>query len=129
MLHRASPAQRAIGVAILVVALQALMVTAFAWPAASTRPRDLPVVVAGPAPAAEALARRLDAAEPGAFEVTVVADADAADQRLRDRQAYGALVLASGGLAGVRLASAASPAAAQLLTQVGQAAAQGRAVP
>jgi hypothetical protein len=129
MLHRASPAQRAIGVAILVVALQALMVTAFAWPAASTRPRDLPVVVAGPASAAEALARRLDAAEPGAFDVTAVADADAADQRLRNRQAYGAFVLAPGGLAGVHLASAASPAVAQLLTQVGQAAAQGRAVP
>jgi hypothetical protein len=129
MLHRASPAQRATGVAVLVVALQALMVTAFAWPAANIRPRELPVVVAGPAPAAEALARRLDAAEPGALQVTAVADADAADQRLRDREAYGAFVLAPGGLAGVHLASAASPTVAQLLTQVGQAAAQGRAVP
>lgn len=129
MLHVSSPARRALGVAVLVVAIQALMVTVFAWPAANIKPRDLPVVVAGPAPAADAFARQLAQAEPGAFKVTTVPDAAAADQRLRDRDAYGAFVLGPGGLAGVHLASAASPVAAQVLGQVAQAAGQGRAMP
>jgi hypothetical protein len=133
MLHVSSPARRALGVAVLVVAIQAPMVTVFAWPAANIKPRDLPVVVAAPAPAADAFARQLAQAEPGAFKVTTVPDAAAADQRLRDRDAYGAFVLGpgglAGGLAGVHLASAASPVAAQVLGQVAQAAGQGRAVP
>ncbi|HZD01079.1 MAG TPA: hypothetical protein VFA46_13075 [Actinomycetes bacterium] len=129
MLHSSAPARRAVGIAVLVVALQALMVTAFAWPATDIAPRDLPVVVAGPAPAAEAFAKRLGEAEPGAFEVTTVTDATIADQRLRDRDAYGAFLLGPDGLAAVHLASAASPVAAQLLGQVAQVAGQGRRVP
>jgi hypothetical protein len=129
MSHDTSPPRRALAVAVLVVALQAIMVAAFAWPAANIEPRDLPVVVAGPAPAAEAFAARLAQAAPGAFEVTTAADPAAADRRLRDREAYGAFLLGRGGLAGVHVASAASPAAAQVLTQVAQTAGGGRAVP
>ena len=129
MPRSASSLPRALGVAVVVVALQALMVAAFAWPAANLEPRDLPVVVAGPAPAAEAFAARLSQARPGAFQVTTAPDAATADRRLLDREAYGAFLLGPGGLAGVHLASAASPAAAQVLTQVAQAAGEGRAVP
>jgi hypothetical protein len=124
-----APLPRALGVAVVVVALQAVMVAAFAWPAANLEPRDLPVVVAGPAPAAEAFAARLAQARPGAFEVTTAPDAATADRRLLDREAYGAFLLGPGGLTGVHLASAASPAAAQALTQVAQAAGGGRPVP
>ena len=53
-------------------------------------------------------------------DVTTVVDATAADEKLRDREAYGAFVLGPGGLSGVHVASAASPVAAQLLAQVGQ---------
>ena len=49
-----------------------LLVCWFAWPAKELEPRGLPVVVAGPAPAAAAVAQRLEAARPGAFEVTTV---------------------------------------------------------
>jgi hypothetical protein len=129
MSHGGSPLPRALGVAVLVVALQAIMVAAFAWPAANLEPRDLPVVVAGPAPAAEAFAARLAQARPGAFEVATAPDAAAADRRLLDREAYGAFLLGPDGLAGVHLASAASPTAAQVLTQVAQAAGEGRPVP
>jgi hypothetical protein len=114
-----------------------LLVAWFAWPAKELEPRDLPVVVAGPAPAAQALAARLEAARPGAFDVTTVADAAAADTALRDREAYAAFVLSAGGSeptseggtseAGARpgaltlhTASAASPTVAALLTQATQ---------
>ena len=46
-----------IGVGIVVA--QALLVPLFAAPAANLGPRDLPVVVAGPPPAADALAAQL----------------------------------------------------------------------
>ena len=129
MPRSASSLPRALGVAVVVVALQALMVAAFAWPAANLEPRDLPVVVAGPAPAAEAFAARLAEARPGAFEVATAPDAAAADRLLLDRKAYGAFLLGPDGLAGLHLASAASPTVAQALTQVALAAGQGRAVP
>jgi hypothetical protein len=124
-----APLTRAIAVAVGVVALQALIVAVFAWPAANLEPRDLPVVVAGPAPAAEAFAARLAQVEPGAFEVATAPDAAAADLLLHERDAYSAFLLGPDGLAGVHLASAASPSAAQLLMQAAQVAGQGRPVP
>jgi hypothetical protein len=100
----------------VIVAVQALLMLWFAWPAQEIAPRDLPVVVAGPAPAADALAARLRAERPGAFEVTTVADAAAADAKLRDREAYGAFVAGPDGVT-LHVASAASPTVAAALTQ------------
>jgi hypothetical protein len=106
-----------------VVLLQALLVLWFAWPAKNTAPRDLPVVVAGPAPAATAVADRLRAERPGAFDISTVADATAADQALRDRDAYAAFVIdpaAGPGAMSLHVASAASPTVSTLLTQAVQ---------
>jgi hypothetical protein len=115
----------ALVLAVAVVALQALLVPLFAGPAAHLEPRDLPIAVAGPAPAAEQLARRLTAARPGAFDVRVVGDADAA---IRSREVYGAVVLGADGPA-LHVASAASPAVATLLAQATAQLGQGRPVP
>lgn len=98
-----------------VVAMQVLLVCLFAWPAANAEPRDLPVVVAGPAPAADQLAARLNA-QPEVFDITLVPDASAADKALRDREAYAAFVAGPEGVA-LHTASAASPAVAALITQ------------
>jgi hypothetical protein len=108
--------RRSAAVVLLVVTVQALIVTFFAWPAIRTAPRDVPVVVAGPA----AVADRLASARPGAFEVRTVADAAAADQALRDRKAYAAFIVTAGGME-VHIASAASPTVAQLISQQAQA--------
>ena len=92
-----SPSRPPLALAVLiafgVVLAQALLVPLFAAPAANLAPRDLPVVVAGPAPAAHAMAGQLRQAEPGAFEVTTVPDAAAAEAALRDRDAYAAFVI------------------------------------
>ncbi len=103
-------------VALLVVTVQALLVPLFAGPAANLAPRDLPIAVAGPPPAASALADRLQAARPGAFDVRTVADAAAADDAIKNREVYGAIVLTPAA-AEVYVASAASPTVATLLTQ------------
>jgi hypothetical protein len=117
-----------VGVAALAVALQVLLVALFAWPAIKTAPRDLPIVVAAPPPAATAVAQRLRATRPGAFEVTTVADETAAAGALRDREAYAAFVLRPQGPA-LLVASAASPVVAQLLTQQAQALGGGNPIP
>lgn len=110
------PLVLAVLVAAGVVVVQSLLVSLFTGIAANAEPHDLPVVVAGPPAQAEQFATQLAAARPDAFEITQVADAAAADQALRDREAYAGFVLTPDGLS-VRTASAASPAVAQLVTQ------------
>jgi hypothetical protein len=107
--HRPSPA------AILIVPLAvALVLTLFAWPNARLEPRDLPVGVAGSHAAAEAVEQRLTANE-GAFDVHRYSDEAAAHSAIEDREVYGAFIATPAG-AKVLVASAASPAVAQMLT-------------
>ncbi len=127
MAVRSGSLPRAVGIAVLVVAVQAVFLALFAWPAVNSEPRDLPVVATGPAPAVQQLVAALEQAEPGAFDVSVVADETAADQAIRDRKAYGAFILSPSGAA-VHVASAAGPVVAQLLGQVAQAAGGGQPV-
>lgn len=85
---------------ILVVPLiAALVLTLFAWPAARVGPRDLPVGVVGAAP-------QLDGVEVHHYDSEA-----AALEAIADREVYGALTPGK-----VLVASAASPAVAQLLT-------------
>ena len=125
------PLPVAIGAALGVAAplvLLFLLIPLFAGPASSIEPRDLPVVVAGPQAATAEFAARLEAARPGAFAVTRVADAATADGLLKDRSAYAAFVLAPEGVS-LHTASAAGPAVSALLTAAAQQLAQGKPVP
>jgi hypothetical protein len=94
-----------------------VLLIAFALPAVHAGPHEVPVAVAGPAPEVQSLRARLERAQPGAFTVTVVADAARARELILDRTVYGAVVL--GGTPQVLTAGAASPAISQLLTSVG----------
>ena len=114
----ALPARRATLLVVGVLAtLQALMVLAFAWPAGRTGPRDLPVVVAGSPGAVAGFTERIDAEHPGALEVTPVPDEQRAREALRDRDAYGAVLL-GGAQPRVLVATAASPTVGQLLSSL-----------
>ncbi|GAA4140143.1 hypothetical protein [Actinomadura keratinilytica] len=115
----ASPTQagRIAGIIVAVVVVQFLMLVAFAWPAARSAPQDLPIVVAGPQ--AQAVAQRLEQQRPGAFDVKTLPDEAAAREALTDRDAYGAIVTTPQGPQ-VLVASAASPAVAQVLQQLAQ---------
>src|SRR3954470_24651938 len=107
--------RRTIAVIVLVPLLAALALWAFAWPAARTAPRDLPLGVAGPAAPTAPLEQKLAARE-GAFEMPRCAEEAAARDAIEDRTVYGA-VLAT--VQGPKLltASAASPLGAQSLQQ------------
>ncbi|MGZ0151834.1 hypothetical protein ACXJJ3_32580 [Kribbella sp. WER1] len=106
-----------IAVIVLLTAVLTVFLIAFAWPSARSEPRDVPLAVSGPAPAVAQVRTALDQAIPGGFELTAVPDRQAAVQRIKDRDAYGAIVL-DAGQPEVLTASAAGPAVAQVLTQL-----------
>jgi hypothetical protein len=116
-----TPWRTVLGLALALTAALALLLSAFAWPATQTRPRDVPVAVAGPPPAVEQVRAALESAQPGAFDVTAAGDAAQARQLVLDREVSGALVLGPGGPS-VVVATQAGPAVTQLLTQVAQGA-------
>lgn len=127
--HRVRGASRpAAAIVAVVVTLQALLIAMFAWPAINMAPRDLPVIVAAPPEAAAAVAERLTSVRPGAFKVSTVADEDAATRALRDRRAYAAFVVRPDGPR-LLVASAASPAIAQLFAQQAQTIGGGQPIP
>jgi hypothetical protein len=122
-----SPLLNAIGIAIVVVVVQVLVIPLFAAPAANLAPRDLPIVIAGQPQAAAGLTAALQRAEPGAFKISQVSDAAAADQVLRDREAYAAVVMEPRGVS-LHTSPGASPAVA-LLVQASTDLGGGRQVP
>lgn len=110
---------RLTGVVLGLSTLLALVLLAFAWPVSELEPRSLPVVVAGPDQAAQQVAAQL-AAEAGenAFEVATVVDREDAVTALEEREAYVAVVPDPSGPPEFLVAGAASPAVAQLVTQI-----------
>ncbi|GAB2851150.1 membrane protein [Streptomyces deserti] len=121
-------ARRLVAVVVLVPVLAALALWAFAWPAARTAPRDLPLGVAGPATAAAQVEKQLERRE-GAFAIHRYADEAAARDAIEDRTVYGAVVVTDRGPK-LLTASAASPVVAQTLQQAvaQQAASEGARV-
>lgn len=114
-MHRPhSPNPSHTGVALILIPLAVLAILAiFAWPAARTAPRDLPLGLVGPGQAVSMMEPEL---ERNGFDVFTYADASAAREAIGEREVYGAIIA---GPEGTRLlvASAASPAVAQLLQQ------------
>jgi hypothetical protein len=86
--------------------LVGVLVSAFAWPAANTEPREVPLAVA-PAAALSEVQQRLEAAAPGAFDLVAANDADDARAAIEDRDVYGAIVVDPAGPPQVLTASAA----------------------
>ncbi len=115
-----SPARTALIVVAGIAALQALMVIAFAWPAAHTAPRDVPIVVSGPTSAVASLTAGIEHAAPGVFDIEAVPDATAAEAALRDRDAYGAVLVDTDRSPRVLVASAAGAAVTQTIEALGR---------
>ncbi|APS22865.1 membrane protein [Streptomyces sp. Tue 6075] len=110
-----APNRRAVAVILLIPLMVTVALWAFAWPAARIAPRDLPVGVAGAAPAAQQLEQRFEQRD-GAFEVHRYADEAAARAAIEDRVVYGAVVVTPQG-PHLLTASAAGPVVSQLLRE------------
>ncbi|MEU4082407.1 hypothetical protein DEJ45_31220 [Streptomyces venezuelae] len=111
----AGAGRRIIAVMVLIPFVVTLTLWAFAWPAARTAPRDLPIGIAGPATVVTALEQDL-ARHEGAFEVHRYEDGAAARAAIAERDVYGAVVATPGGTE-LLTASAASPVVAGLLRE------------
>lgn len=107
--------------------LAAVLLSAFAWPAANVAPRDLPFGVSGREPAVAAISDRL-AQQEGAFAVTTYGDAEAARAAILDRDVYGAIAVTPDGIE-VLTATAASPAVATLLADIAGGIGQEQGIP
>ncbi|MFF8845376.1 ABC transporter permease [Streptomyces sp. NPDC015127] len=110
-----TPTRRMVAVMTLVPVVVALALWAFAWPAARTAPRDVPVGVAGPPAVAEGIEQRFEQRE-GAFAVHRYDDEAAARAAVEDRVVYGAVVASAEGPK-LLTAPAASPVVAQMLKE------------
>ncbi len=99
--------RRTAPIVVVLLALQAVLVLLFVVPARDPQPHRLPVGVVGSAPAPRG----------DAFEVHRYSDADAARTAIREREVYGALAPAE---ERVLVASAASPAVAQAVVELGE---------
>ncbi|MEV0896015.1 hypothetical protein [Actinoplanes sp. NPDC049802] len=108
----------------LLTVIISVLLTAFAWPAVRSTVHDVPIAVAGPAPAVQQVTAALEQRLPGAFDVTAVAGTADAERLIRDRQAYGAIDLTSG-TPRVITASAASAPIAQTIQALGAGLTQG----
>lgn len=112
------PLRQLLIVSVAVPAAVVAAVLAFAWPSARLQPRDLPIGIVGSSAGSQQLVDHLTAAEPGGFDLRLYADDAAARSAIIHRQVYGAFVVTPGHVE-VLTASAASPAVAQLLGNIG----------
>lgn len=102
-----------IGIAIVIPAILLM----FIGPASRGTPHELPIGVAGPAPAVAQVEKALEQRQPGAFDVHRYDDLGALEQAAADREVYGGLVV--GPEPATVIATGASPAVAGVLTQLG----------
>jgi hypothetical protein len=110
-----------------IVAVQVLFVLCLGYPPLHAGPHQVPIGLVGPPAAIAQLSEPL-AAQPGAFQVHRYADANAARTAIRDREVYGAVLVAPTGPR-LLVASAADPKIAGLLTGVATKIGHGRMVP
>jgi hypothetical protein len=103
----------AIGLAAVVVTI----VLAFLWPSVTSSAKNVPIVVAGPPAATDALVGQLKDKVGDTFALDTVGDRSAAVAAIKERTAYGAIVV-EGAAPEVLTASAASPIISAALTQV-----------
>ena len=118
-MHAPRPARLTAAIVVGVATLQALMLLAFAWPAANVAPRELPIAVAGPAPAVQQVGVRAHRCTGtgrrcGGFRRRNRRRCHAARAAIEDREVYGAVVVSPDGPQ-LLVASGAGPAVAQLL--------------
>ncbi|GGR12486.1 hypothetical protein [Deinococcus ruber] len=113
----AAAAPRLIGVSAAVALIISLLLVVFVWPAVHTAPNHLPLALVAPPAVAQQIRQRLETARPGAFDLTGYDTEVQARQAILQREVYGALLATPKGPR-ILTASAASPAVAQLLTQI-----------
>jgi hypothetical protein len=113
-----TPWRRVVPIGAMIAVLACLIVLAFLWPAIASAHRDVPIAVSGSTEQIEQIQMSLDENADGAFELRTVEGRDEAVQLIKERDVYGAIVLAGGATPEVLETTAGSSAVAQSLTSL-----------
>jgi hypothetical protein len=101
----------------MVTVIVSAILTIFAWPVATATPKNIPVGITSTIPnLAQGVQTQFDQQQPGAFKFIEYQDLASVKKAIAHREVYGALVLSE--TPQMLIASGASPAIAQLLTNI-----------
>jgi hypothetical protein len=115
--EKASFLKPVIQIAVMVTVIVSAILTIFAWPVATATPKNIPVGITSTIPnLAQGVQTQFDQQQPGAFKFIEYQDLASVKKAIAHREVYGALVLSE--TPQMLIASGASPAIAQLLTNI-----------
>lgn len=109
---------KVIATSVLASLLVALVVLAFTWPTKTMEAKNLPVSIAGPEVTVSQFEQSLKDKGIETFELKQASSREEAEQQIKQRETYGAIVFTEGAAPEVLTAPAANAAATQMLNGV-----------
>lgn len=109
---------KVISTSLLASLLVALVILAFTWPTKTMEAKNLPVSIAGPEVTVSQFEQSLKDKGIETFELKQVSSREEAEQQIKQRETYGAIVFTEGAAPEVLTAPAANTAATQMLNGV-----------
>lgn len=109
---------KVISTSLLASLLVAVVILAFTWPTKTMEAKNLPVSIAGPEVTVSQFEQSLKDKGIETFELKQASSREEAEQQIRQRETYGAIILTEGAAPEVLTAPAANAAATQMLNGV-----------
>lgn len=109
---------KVIGTSLLASLLVALVILAFTWPTKTMEAKNLPVSIAGPEVTVSQFEQSLKDQGIETFELKQASSREEAEQQIKQRETYGAIIFTEGAAPEVLTAPAANAAATQMLNGV-----------
>ena len=109
---------KVISTSLLASLLVALVILAFTWPTKTMEAKNLPVSIAGPEVTVSQFEQSLKDKGIETFELKQASSREEAEQQIKQRETYGAIVFTEGAAPEVLTAPAANAAATQMLNNV-----------
>ena len=109
---------KVISTSVLASLLVALVVLAFTWPTKTMEAKNLPVSIAGPEVTVSQFEQSLKDKGIETFELKQASSREEAEQQIKQRETYGAIIFTEGAAPEVLTAPAANAAATQMLNGV-----------
>ena len=109
---------KVIATSVLASLLVALVVLAFTWPTKTMEAKNLPVSIAGPEVTVSQFEQSLKDKGIETFELKQASSREEAEQQIKQRETYGAIIFTEGAAPEVLTAPAANTAATQILNGV-----------
>ena len=109
---------KVIGTSLLASLLVAVVILAFTWPTKTMEAKNLPVSIAGPEVTVSQFEQSLKDKGIETFELKQASSREDAEQQIKQRETYGAIIFTEGAAPEVLTAPAANAAATQMLNGV-----------